>query len=229
MSGLGRPWGLLVITLFGCAGQPVPGSQTRSPPAPLPNVAPSAARDNQRSPFSGEIVFRMTAVARNSGDARELGELHYFISGAHWKHVDEHGDTRALYDPETQLVHYYKPESKIVDARAAEDPVSFEALPQTRVVLGRVCKAFRSTARERTIIGFYDPELFVDPAPYANHHLGHWAETMAFTHGALVLWSKMEFAAGDIVSDPIRIEPREFDASFWAVPEHPDGAATPHT
>jgi len=38
------------------------------------------------------------------------------------------------------------------------------------------------------------PDLFVDPKPYENHHFGHWAETLAFTHGALILWSKMELA-----------------------------------
>ena len=151
-----------------------------------------------------------------------------FISGAHWKHVDEHGETLALYDPETQLIHYYKPEAKVVDARQSAGAVSFESLPQTKVVLGRACNSFVSTSATRTVAGFYDPDLFVEPRLYANHHFGHWAETIAFTHGALILWSKMEIAGGDIISDPISIEARELDASLWAVPEVASAGSNPH-
>jgi len=158
-------------------------------------------------------------VSRNLPIPRDLGKLHYFISGPHWKHVDDDGATIALYDPETQLIHYYKPEPKVVDASVAEGPVSFEALPGAKVVLGRTCKGFRSTSSQRVVTGYYDPDLFVDSSVYSSHHFGSWAETLAFTSGGLVLWSKMELAGGDIISEPLSIQSRELDAAFWAVPK----------
>jgi len=155
-----------------------------------------------------------------------LGELHYFISGPHWKHVDEAGVTTALYEPETGLIHYFKPRVRVVRASISDGPAQYEALSETRVVLGRKCKGVRWTTGERTITGFYDPELFVDRAPYVNHHFGNWSETLAFTGGALILWSDMEFVQGDvIISEPISIRERQFDASFWSLPpSKPQGA-----
>ena len=177
--------------------------------------------DAKRKPFSGEIIFRRTAIPRGAAplDWRDLGEQHYFISGPHWKLVDESGATTALYDPETHLIHYFKPETKIVDASTSDSPARFELLPETRVILGRKCKGVRWTTSESTTTGFYDPDLFVDAALYSTHHYGNWAETLALTHGALMLWSKVEVSRGDIVSEPVSIVLRDFDASFWAVPK----------
>jgi len=73
------------------------GQQSPSPPRAAVDTGP--VNQPPRAPFSGEIVYRMTAIARSSGAARDLGELHYFISGPHWKHVDEQGDKEGRVRP----------------------------------------------------------------------------------------------------------------------------------
>jgi hypothetical protein len=225
LSGRVRSVGWILATLVsGCANQGEAVAPRVSERAAAPVDTSSKASPlkdgHDQMPFSGEIVFRLTAVSTGaSRDTKDLGELHYFISGAHWKHVDASGDVAVLYDPESHLIHYFKPQAKTVDASLSDGPASFEALPDTRVVLGRTCKGVRWTTRDRKITAFYDPALFVDPAPFVNHHYGHWAETLAATSGALILWSDMELPQGNIISEPVSIQSREFEDSFWRVPE----------
>ncbi len=178
---------------------------------------PPPAQAPARTPFSGEIVYRLTLLPRDNASAdRDLGELHYFISGTHWKHVDAKGVTLALYDPDTHLVHYF-PQGKVVDATLPDGDVTFESLPEVKVVLGRACKAIVSKTSKDTTTTFYDPALFVDPRPFANHHWGHWAETLAMTGGALSLWSKRESDVGDMIFEAQSIQPRTFPPSFWSL------------
>jgi len=216
---------VLTVSLCGCAAREsgVPRASAKVA-VPAATLAPRSSTFEHK-PFSGEIVYRMTAKAPLA--TKDLGELHYFISGAHWKHVDQDGATRAIYDPDTHLIHYFKPEAKVVDASRSDGSATFVTLSDTRVVLGRTCKGIQWTTSDRKVTGYYDPELFVDPAPFTNHHFGHWAETLAQTGGALILWSDMEFAQGDIISDPISIRAREFDASFWALPQPTPPPANP--
>jgi len=82
---MGRRVAALALMFLGCGGRL--GSSGQKSPAPGHAAAEaSAVSKNQspRAPFSGEIVYRVTAIARDSGAARDLGELHYFISGPHW-------------------------------------------------------------------------------------------------------------------------------------------------
>ncbi len=175
-------------------------------------------KEQARTPFSGEIVYRQTAFGNGSfSEARDLGNLHYFISGRHWKHVDEGGDTVALYDPDANVVHYFKPERKTVNAAQSDGPATFESLPDTTVVLGRTCKAYRETLDGMNLVVFYDPALFVDPKPYTQHKFRHWGESLAFSGGGLSLASRTELPKGTIVSEAISIEARTFEPSFWSV------------
>lgn len=83
------------------------------------------------------------------------------------------------------------------------------------------CKGIRQDSLKLTFVEFYDPTLFVDPKLYARHHHGHLGAVMAQKEGALGLWMAAEVpdAAGDIIHEAIRIEPRTFEPSFWSVPE----------
>ena len=215
----------LAACFLECGGQGHAAAPRVVEPANTADTSDTKSQSNgehERKPFSGEIVFHLTAVsAEASGSTKDLGQLHYFISGAHWKHVDASGETAVLYDPESRLIHYFKPQLKTVDASHSDGPIKFETLPGIRVVLGRTCKGVRWTTNDRKVTAFYDPDLFVDPAPFAHHHYGHWAETLAVTHGALILWSDMQLPQGDIISEPISIQSREFDPSFWQVPNVP--------
>ena len=187
---------------------------------PVPEPAPA------REPFSGEIVYRMTLFPRDNPSApRELGEMHYFISGRHWKDVDAKGHTIALYDPDTHLVHYFE-QGKVIDVTRPEDSATFDAPSEVKVVLGRRCKAVRWKSAHSTSTAFYDPALFADPRLFANHHHGHWAETLAFTGGGISLWSKQENEWGDIVMEAQSVEPRTFPPSFWSVAEAERAAAS---
>jgi hypothetical protein len=206
------------IWLSGCGGQ-AHSAAPAVPETPAASVNASSNVASMRKPFSGEIIYHLTAVAAGTSETRDLGELHYFISGAHWKHVDASGKTTAQYDPDRHLIYYFKSQVETVDASISDRPAKFEALAETRVVLGRKCKGLRWTTADRSITGFYDPELFVDPAQFANHHFGNWIETLTATNGALILWSDMQLPQGDIISDPVSVQPREFDASFWLVPD----------
>lgn len=171
------------------------------------------------APFSGEIVYRQTAVPdAASSEARDLGELHYFIDGANWKHVDGHGDTIVLYEPSPNLVHYFKPQRKTVDASHAEQPAKFEHLDEVKIVLGHDYKAIRQTSGDVTFTVYYDPEVFVDPALYEKHKLGHWGELLAQTNGALTLASTTAMPGGTIIGEAISIVPKTLDAQTWVIP-----------
>jgi hypothetical protein len=90
--------------------------------APAATLAPRSST-SERKPLSGEIAYRMTAKAPLA--TKDLGELHYFVSGAHWKHVDQDGATPALYDPaQGEII------SDPISIRAREFDASFWALPQ---------------------------------------------------------------------------------------------------
>ena len=89
----------LAVFLLGC------GSANTEPRTAQPVTSSSASSSEaeaavpRRAFFSGEIVYRQTAVPRSEGgEPVDLGDLHYFISGPHWKHVDANGQTMALYD-----------------------------------------------------------------------------------------------------------------------------------
>lgn len=222
-ENLGHPVVLMILVARALNGCAAPGDARSAPAqavvAEVPTRTVATQPEGVSKPFSGEIVFRLTAISPGASlEGGDLGELHYFISGAHWKHVDSNGVTTALYDPDKGLVYHFKPQPKTVDARVSNGPATFEALPETRMVLGRKCKGLRWTTPDRKITGFYDPNLFVDRSLYADHHYGHWAETLEFTGGALILWSQMDLPQGTIISEPIAIEPREFDAAFWRPP-----------
>lgn len=222
---------LIGVLVVGCGGRQgalptASRAEVTSTKADQLQGGASAQPPETRRPFSGEIVYRRTAVPNGSSDApRDLGEFHYFISGSHWKHVDASGDTTALYDPERNLVHYFKPERKTVDAAQAATPDVFELLNETKLVLGRACKGVRQISADRRYTIFYDPSLFVDPHQYPNHHLGSWTELLAVTGGGLSLFSKTETDRGDLVSEAVRIEARSFDDSFWHIPD--DGSGSP--
>jgi hypothetical protein len=215
-------WCWMLALFLGCSGSR--GPESKSTPSTVSGGAASStqpvqAEPNNHAPFSGEIVYARSVVSKTTGiPPQSLGELHYFISGPHWKHVDERGKITALYDPITNVVHYFKPDRKGVDARQPDGPVTFEPLPATKVVLGRTCVGMRQVSAQAPFVEFYDPELYVDPKDYAAHHHGHWAEILAVTHGGLPLWDAVERDGYSLVSEAVRIVPRTFDASFWAIP-----------
>ena len=225
----------VLLVFFSCSpsrNRPLPPSAT--PPAVAVLSAEQPSVEQPATPraafFSGEIVYRRTAVPRSKqASPFGLGDFHYFISGAHWKHVDANGRTTALYDPATNFIHYYGSQHRKVDASQVVDTARFELLAETKVVLGRTCKAFRQVSGAESFIAFYDPNLAVDPGLYENHRLGHWNELLAFTGGGLALWTKTDSPEGDIISEAIAIRPMSFDASFWAIPAEQgvDGVLAP--
>ena len=224
---------LIGVLVGGCGGRQgaLPTASraevTSTKGAPLQRGV-SAQPPETRRPFSGEIVYRQTAVPKGSPVApRDLGEFHYFISGSHWKHVDASGDTTALYDPERNVVHYFKPERKMVDAGLAASPDVFEVLNETKLVLGRACQGVRQISAGRRYTIFFDPSLFVDPHQYPNHHLGSWTELLAVTGGGLSLFSRTETDRGDLISEAVRIEPRSFVDSFWRIPDDDRSGSVP--
>ncbi len=230
-AGLRLGWCTIVVLCLGCAGTRPAADSTGAPPTVI-NAAtvpasgsgePTQQKLDARTPFSGEIVYQRTIVSRTSElPFKALGRFHYFISGAHWKHMDEAGDLSALYDPDANVIHYFKPNRKDVDARQSDGPVRFEPLPETRVILGRTCRGIRQVSAQSTITEFYDPDLFVDPQDYANHHSGHWAEFLRAKQGGLPLWDAMEGDGYSVVSEAVRIVPRTFAPSFWALPDPND-------
>ena len=210
------------LLLLGCAsGRGTPNSSNGLPASPTPGAASAhtASPGKREAPFSGEIVYIRTAVP-NAPEIppKTLGEYHYFISGPHWKHVDETGDVTVLYDPTTNVVHYLKPVRKDVDASVSDGPATFEPVSETKTVLGRTCRGIRQVSAQATFLEFYDPDLYVDPKEYANHHHGNWAEFLAAKHGGLPLWDAVERDGYSLVSEAIRIVPRTFEPSFWAMP-----------
>jgi hypothetical protein len=172
-----------------------------------------------RQPFSGEVVYKQTAVPLAlSAFATDIGNLHYFVSGRHWKHVDGKGELTALYDPDAHVIHYFKPERRIVNASQSMGEATFVAGRQKKTILGRECLSYRMTSGGRSIVSFYDPTLYIDPESHTEHHWGHWAESLAFSDGGISLWSEVETEWGYVVSEAIEIRYMEFDAGFWAVP-----------
>lgn len=211
----------LLLLAVGCGG----GRET---PATASGVVDVAAKSDSEAPmpqaashngpslrhFSGEIVFRQTFVASSDGHERRMDDVHYFISGAHWKHVNANGNTTALYDPETRLVHYFNGKSS-VDTRIQSDVSRFEHLDATKVILGRSCRGIRRISGQTSSTTFYDPTLTVDPSLYSEHHFGGWAEYLVATGGALFLWQAYERPDGVLVWEAIRIAERSFDSEFW--------------
>jgi hypothetical protein len=210
------------LLLLGCAsgrGTPTSSNGLAASPTPGPVSEHALSTGEQQAPFSGEIVYLRTAVPNVSEiPPKILGEYHYFISGPHWKHVDEAGDVAVLYDPTTNVVHYFKPHRNDVDASVSDGPATFEPVSETKTVLGRTCRGIRQVSAQATFLEFYDPALYVDPKEYANHHHGHWAEFLAVKHGGLPLWDAVERDGYVLVSEAIRIVPRTFEPSFWAMP-----------
>lgn len=195
---------------------PSPATPTATPTVHEAALSPEAPRT---APFSGEIVYRRSAMP-NGADAKAIPmlDLHYFVSGQHWKQVDGAGDLVSVYDPDANVVHYFKPERSSVDASVSEGSATFEHLTETKRVLGRGCKGIRQTSERATFVAFYDPALFVDPKLYARHKLGNWDEFLVQTAGGLALFSSVELPEGDIVSEAIRIESQSFEPAFWSLP-----------
>jgi hypothetical protein len=224
-----RAWSqcCIFLLLVGCAsgrGTPNASNGFAAPPTPGASPERTASAGKREAPFSGEIVYLRTAVPNASEiPPKTLGEYHYFVSGPHWKHVDEAGDVTALYDPTTNIVHYLKPDRKDVDASVSDGPATFEPVSETKTVLGRTCHGIRQVSARATFLEFYDPALYVDPKEYANHHHGNWAEFLAAKQGGLPLWDAVEREGYSLVSEAIRIVPRTFEPSFWAMP--PDAAS----
>lgn len=227
-------WGAAVASIgLGCGRPPPPAAA--SPAAQARGIeargdaGPSgtATADARPAPFSGLIVYRITF---SSGDRppRPGGELHYYISGNHWKIEDENGNVLALYDPVSNLIHYFRPRAHAVDAAIARGgPPVLEDLSETKSVLGCPCRGLLETTRERRIIDFLCPTLVVDPAQFPNHHFGGWTEELQHTGGALSLWSIIETADGARVSEAIRVERRQFDDDFWRLPPEAPPAPEP--
>jgi hypothetical protein len=195
------------------------------PQAPTTQAQPAEAPDEF---FTGEIIYRQTAIPKD-GPPVELEEMHYFISGAHWKYVDASGRTTALYDPEENVIQYYQPEGKTIDASQPDGEAKFEKLAETKVVLNRHCKAFSQTSESSKTLVFYDPNLMVDPKLFGQHRFGHWNEFLEVTGGGLSLWSKTETSRGDLISEAVLIRPRSFEPSFWERPQSPEADAQDKT
>lgn len=196
------------------SARPETVAPARASASSAPPTAPEA-----KHPFSGEIVYRQTAFHLGlSVLARDLGNLHYFVSGRNWKHVDDRGEMTALYEPESHLIHYFKPERRTVSASESKGPVTFVALRGKKNILGRECSSFRMTTKDDTTVICSDPTLYVDPKLHSEHHWGYWAETLAFSHGGLSLWSETEMTGGTFVSEAIAIRYIDFEPGFWAVP-----------
>lgn len=209
----------------GCSHAPAaPESKSAAPEAnAAASAEPAQAEAKKSAPFSGEIVYARQMVPDAPGvPSKPLGEFHYFISGPHYKHVDEQGDVSALYDPTANVLHYFKPTRRELDARQPNGEATIELLPEVKVILGHTCRGIRQVTRDTTFVVFFDPEIYVDPKDYADHHYGHWAEFLAATHGGLALWSSVHHGSYSQVSEAVRIVPRTFDASFWAVPTPED-------
>src|SRR3954452_20119419 len=96
-------WLALALACSGCGAQKSSSAASAATPAVAPKDAVvtsgGPAQEHAAKPFSGEIVYRVSAPAVGASASRDLGELHYFISGAHWKHADASGATSALYEP----------------------------------------------------------------------------------------------------------------------------------
>jgi hypothetical protein len=131
--------------------------------------------------------------------------------------VNSDGITTSLYDPDANVVHYFKPKRKTLDASRADGTVHFEPLQETKTVLGHECKALRQSWANISVVVYYDLGIFVDPKPYAHTMLAHMGEGLAVRNGALKLASTLELANETIYAEATSLSQRSFEPSFWSL------------
>jgi hypothetical protein len=216
----GLVWCAVALLVSACARAP------RDPGPPASGSEGPSAAPEKVEPFSGEIVYEWR-VYHTVGPEQLLAtyELHYFISGSHWKHTDRDGKLLALYEPASKQIHFFDPAHRAVPASQVD--ASYELTPssETRSILGYECKSLQKVWATGRSLEFYTPQLRIDAAPFLDHHFQGWAEFLSFTGGALTLDSEITQDGRRTSVKAIRVERRTFDESFWQVPtEQPPGA-----
>jgi hypothetical protein len=166
--------------------------------------------------FSGEIVYkRLIASEETGGELAEVAPVRYFISGPRWKHCALDGSVIAEYFPDRNVVEFPGPLLRSVDAAVSGGPPRFEHLDETKWVLGRRCAGIRKTAPDETMVVFYDPNVFVEPSWYPNHHFGDWTELLSATKGALPLWWRSETNDVAMVFEATRLHAHSVPSELW--------------
>lgn len=169
--------------------------------------------------FSGEIVYKRLLASEDTGGAlTEVTPIRYFISGPRWKHCHRDGTVIAEYFPDRNVVEMPGPWLRTVDAGVSSGTPHFEYLTEMKRVLRRKCSGLRKTAPHGTMTAFYDPDLFVEPRWYPNHHFGDWTELLSATNGALPLWWRSEEQGVTLVFEAIRIDERVIPDELWGKP-----------
>src|SRR5688572_16512968 len=126
----------VALLLGACAGTargPLENGAEPSTSAPRRSPLPSSETSEPLAPFSGEIVYEIR-VFDTTGPERSLGgyQLHYFISGSHWKHTDGDGRLVAQYEPSSKHIHYFVPTRRSFPASQVDASYKFTHTTETR-------------------------------------------------------------------------------------------------